>query len=86
MTAEEDGSEPVVIAVSRKTFNSRFFQPDHNSGEEPLTYVLQEKESALYKQWKKAKGTWRDSLLIYESVIYAAAIHIGVDNLPYPNC
>ena len=84
VTAEEDVSEPVVIAVSRAEFKSRYFQPDHKSIAEPLCCVLEAKEPALYQEWTKSKGTWRDSLSIYESVVYAATVHITAEHLPEP--
>jgi hypothetical protein len=70
------GEEQAIIRVPLSRFNKASLMPDDNSVAEPLTYTLKRTEEDLYADWQKAKGTWRDSLRIYESVRYDAPITI----------
>lgn len=70
VTAEEEDSKPVLLAVPLTQFNLNQLRPDHNSIAEPLTMVLRSSEEVLNRQWEQAEGTWLDSLCVYGSVIY----------------
>ena len=68
--------EEAIIRVPLSRFNKASLKPDQNSVAEPLTYTLKRTEEDLYADWQKAKGTWEDSLRIYESVRYDAPIKV----------
>jgi len=70
------GEEEAIIRVPLARFNKAALKVDDNSVAEPMTYTLKRKEEDLYADWEKAKGTWQDSLRIYESVQYDAPITI----------
>jgi len=77
VVAEEDGSEQVILELPISAFNVAALVPDQNSIAEPLTYTLGRKEEELFTEWEGSDGTWEDSLEIYGSVRYNAAIDIS---------
>jgi hypothetical protein len=82
VAAEEEGpeGEEAIVRVPLSRFNRRLLKPDHNSIAEPLTYTLGADEKDLWRQWQKARGTWRDCLEIYESVRYEAPLRIAEED------
>lgn len=71
-----DEGAAVIIRVPISRFTKSKLYPDHNSIAEPITMVLNKQESELWKEWEACRGTWQDSLRIYQSVLYKATIKV----------
>ena len=73
--AEEDDSGAAIFSVDLARFKIALLEPDGNTIAEPI--ILGRKtEEMLYATWQKSRGTWKDSLRIYGSVIYRGQIAV----------
>ena len=76
-----DASTPVLICVPISRFDARKLAPDGNMIAEPMESLLEESTEDLYARWRASKGTWKDSLQIYEAVMYRGSIRITQDDV-----
>ena len=76
-----DASTPVLICVPISRFDARKLAPDGNMIAEPMESLLEESTEDLYARWRASKGTWKDSLQIYEAVMYRGSMRITQDDV-----
>lgn len=85
VVVDEDGGEPIVIAIPMDNLDKSKIKIDYPSIEEPLTFTLGESEDDLYELWETSNKTWIDCLNIYQSALYEGSVEISETNISYPN-
>lgn len=73
-TVEDEGEEPVTLAVLRHSLNSHFLEPDYPGIEEPITTVVGKSEEEIHNEWSASDQKWNDSLSIVGSLRYTDII------------
>jgi hypothetical protein len=66
----------VILRVPMSRFDKNKFAVDNASVHDPITTVLDD-EHVLQDRWSASKKTWKDSLAVYESVVYNAPMKIS---------
>lgn len=73
---EDDNSGEAVFVVDLARFDVALLEPDGNTIAEPIT-LGKKSEELLFAAWQKSRGTWKDALRIYGSVIYRGQIAVS---------
>jgi len=74
VTAEEQDDRAVILQYPIAKFLDQYLEPDYPGIEEPITYTIGKKESAVWREWKQSDKTWQDSWQIIQSVRYTADV------------
>ncbi|HIH2751011.1 TPA: hypothetical protein ACYLN4_006837 [Burkholderia lata] len=73
-TVEDEGEDPVTLAVFRHALISQFLEPDYPGIEEPITTVVGKSEDEVHSEWSASDQKWNDSLIIVGSLRYSEII------------
>ena len=82
VVSDYEGSlEPRLIRVPLSRFNKAGFKVDRPSVQEPISWALEETEDDLARHWQASRKTWRDCLVIFESVKYDLPMRITEEDV-----
>ncbi|AQH05971.1 hypothetical protein A9R05_44265 (plasmid) [Burkholderia sp. KK1] len=73
---EDEGEDPVTLAVFRHALKSQFLEPDYPGIEEPITTVVGKSENEIHNEWSASDQKWHDSLTIVGSLRYREIIPV----------
>jgi len=74
-TVQDEGEEPVVLAVDLSSLDKKSLKPDQPGIDEPIMTALDMDEEEIWEEWENTRRKdWKACLELIGTVMYAQAI------------